>query len=51
MISPGDKLYMQRQMVPIGDLATAAPVPGQSVDAVLQNPATPPADVPAGKAA
>jgi HK97 family phage portal protein len=39
---PGDMLYMQRQMVPLKDLATAAPIPGAPVDANLNNPPVPP---------
>lgn len=32
---PADRLYMQRQMVPIGDLGTSAPIPGAPVDAKI----------------
>ena len=31
----GDELYMQRQMVPLPDLGTSAPIPGAPVDAKL----------------
>jgi HK97 family phage portal protein len=31
----GDELYMQRQMVPITDLGTSAPIPGAPVDVAL----------------